>query len=1516
MSLSGCAWLFNAPSYAGALSWSEENLIVVAGGSTVVILSPGSFEGTRQLITLPSDHTPMQLNVNVQPCQLDMDLDYSMSCLKELKFRKKGKKYLPKVRCLDWSPSGCCEESGGCLLSVVYEDGQMLIYAPKNENGFQTWIEIQNCSRDIHTFLRDNNWKVDFSDAPLKYQKSTLVEPQQSYQTRSRVSDQNNCFHDRKQPVLERVQSLEELKPIKTCQDFDSDSDSFQQDMSSRQEIDCGDGFTFSFTNSEQTGIPTTQLQVPVESYTTLNTKNQQSRKSPISIATWKASQHNSNQKCKNSLLKQSMRIRGGGGSPSPRPSACGTKQQQYLNGCSTPKRKRCCNQADGNLGFQRKKLRRSPRKHSDPKSDRELAQQNSWKYFKLWMKFLSQLQPDSPQVVSSRNYKDLIEKLHEEVWDIIGVGENDIDWPAFRIECDKYVQWEPEFNARMKQLFGAQVLAQLDNCISGNKVEEEEKYVVSPGSVSKYDFLPVNKKKIDSFQNQVLNTFLQRFVDLRSALPEEQIQNYSEKCLQLQGPDLALCVRICSEIYHVFESQMKRRGVTYEWIRDQGEKFVLHGFRKQMERQICSFDSSNSLERNLTNCFEKSVQEQSIIETQQEQISFNNDERRISLYEINQEEPTNFSEFQEREQFIESDCNKGGANNKGVSDDCFLCSAQRQEFQSNGDQVNDNGEQQQVRTESETSLSLSAFVRNDTPNNVLEQSLPSGDNAVHFDITSDNIMTENHRSREQQEYKRTETLAGQEEDYQITRQSNALREKRTRLDELEYEPKNEVISDSQSKCTPITKCSSNKPGKRQRTCRRTSAQTSPTQQQIIRTRRGNKQVIRKKRRQLANINAESKLGLKPLKSEIAVSQSLQKKRRKAAKQMLTNKPNHVQDLRISYPPKICRSYYPTSYTFNSAVVGGPKSTEYGSRMNSLKIVFVSWSKRCEQRKDEEYQPMCFLAAGAHSGVVFILAKYQNQQKLSVVCARTCHQNGISALKWAEGRLLVTSSIDGSIKLWKLQWQQQVVNGEEGTKYSLVSLALIESVQRIRIAALDVSLHENGSGCGDFCVVFCYEVKKEIVIWRCQLNQYDWSIVEGSTSKVHSQSIDIFIGSFTGICLSPLSHGPIIACDNQGKIHAFKNPTGDLYPQPPVPLPIRSCKINLRQFQQRPCLGVTFSPCGLFVIVARGNISLERAHYRSVKVLQEGALEVLRVYGNDAVVPLKDIIPQICDELLLNKKFFNWGVWDFVQMLRGGTELLNVDQKCEEQFNKQFGEWEKWVLDKLEEQISLQSSLEQNIQQQQQLQRITLLSQQLYKQDVPDMHVQPVFKEKQSQRKNCLDSEIKTIAKLRLYDRQLTLIQCHLYQLLRATLSTKSESLIQDANLGYLCSWVNRHQDCLDSNLYKITEEVVAHFRLDLNAKSSGQICEDLSFEIREDSERGGEGEAYHQPSSEDMVKDAISVKLLVRDKSGVEKIICTSRCPATFTPLISDASNVCEGCGTSYATLIYKCIFCGIQLR
>ncbi len=111
-------WLYNVPAYYDSVKWSEDNLLAVAGGHTVVVLSPAHLQGPRSHL---STRTPEidALTAGCIPSNYDESLHLSLACLGEIQSQEFGAKN--SVQAVAWSPIGCTPQ-GGCLLACVTSD--------------------------------------------------------------------------------------------------------------------------------------------------------------------------------------------------------------------------------------------------------------------------------------------------------------------------------------------------------------------------------------------------------------------------------------------------------------------------------------------------------------------------------------------------------------------------------------------------------------------------------------------------------------------------------------------------------------------------------------------------------------------------------------------------------------------------------------------------------------------------------------------------------------------------------------------------------------------------------------------------------------------------------------------------------------------------------------------------------------------------------------------------------------------------------------------------------------------------------------------------------------------------------------------------------------------------------------------------------------------------------------------------------------------------------------------------
>lgn len=112
------AWLFNAPAFANAIEWSDDNHLAVAAEHSVVILNPGNLKGPRAYLG-EKDASIDALECGCMPAELGSNFQFLMSCATEVRSEELG--YKARVRSLSWSPVGFTPQ-GGCLLVTVTSD--------------------------------------------------------------------------------------------------------------------------------------------------------------------------------------------------------------------------------------------------------------------------------------------------------------------------------------------------------------------------------------------------------------------------------------------------------------------------------------------------------------------------------------------------------------------------------------------------------------------------------------------------------------------------------------------------------------------------------------------------------------------------------------------------------------------------------------------------------------------------------------------------------------------------------------------------------------------------------------------------------------------------------------------------------------------------------------------------------------------------------------------------------------------------------------------------------------------------------------------------------------------------------------------------------------------------------------------------------------------------------------------------------------------------------------------------
>jgi hypothetical protein len=111
-------WLYNVPEFYDAIQWSEDNLIAVAAGHTVVVLSPAELQGPRSHLSMPAPETE-PLQAGCKPSNYDSSLHLALALYGEMHAQESSTK--STVRAVAWSPAGCTPQ-GGCLLTCITSD--------------------------------------------------------------------------------------------------------------------------------------------------------------------------------------------------------------------------------------------------------------------------------------------------------------------------------------------------------------------------------------------------------------------------------------------------------------------------------------------------------------------------------------------------------------------------------------------------------------------------------------------------------------------------------------------------------------------------------------------------------------------------------------------------------------------------------------------------------------------------------------------------------------------------------------------------------------------------------------------------------------------------------------------------------------------------------------------------------------------------------------------------------------------------------------------------------------------------------------------------------------------------------------------------------------------------------------------------------------------------------------------------------------------------------------------------
>ena len=115
------------PEYPAAVQWSEDNLLAVAAGPSVIIVNPCQLRGPRASTVRPETSMSM-LEADAYPVDPQESCSYSVTYLRTRGMCQHRSSQIASsrlaVRCVCWSPLGC-DLPGNALLTSITENHQV-----------------------------------------------------------------------------------------------------------------------------------------------------------------------------------------------------------------------------------------------------------------------------------------------------------------------------------------------------------------------------------------------------------------------------------------------------------------------------------------------------------------------------------------------------------------------------------------------------------------------------------------------------------------------------------------------------------------------------------------------------------------------------------------------------------------------------------------------------------------------------------------------------------------------------------------------------------------------------------------------------------------------------------------------------------------------------------------------------------------------------------------------------------------------------------------------------------------------------------------------------------------------------------------------------------------------------------------------------------------------------------------------------------------------------------------------
>lgn len=143
------------PAPLDAVCWSADNLLAVAAGRCVVLVSPADLGGPRAYAPLPADCGAT--STGCKPSDYERSVSLGLACLGEAVSAVAPP---PAPRRLAWSPPGAAPHTGACLLAVAGSDGSVRVFGPPTAPMSPKWEVVADLGDTLLAHMAATSWRV------------------------------------------------------------------------------------------------------------------------------------------------------------------------------------------------------------------------------------------------------------------------------------------------------------------------------------------------------------------------------------------------------------------------------------------------------------------------------------------------------------------------------------------------------------------------------------------------------------------------------------------------------------------------------------------------------------------------------------------------------------------------------------------------------------------------------------------------------------------------------------------------------------------------------------------------------------------------------------------------------------------------------------------------------------------------------------------------------------------------------------------------------------------------------------------------------------------------------------------------------------------------------------------------------------------------------------------------------------------------------------------------------------